>query len=287
MRGGRGDAPHLRLPRNSGGGIPFTIGMSMRSLLCVVMMSCSVACATSRHESELRDIKNRAMDAGYRGDLDALRAAAADADRMSSMEPRYAALAHYWAGYSRWQRAINGVNHASSPELIRADLDRAMHDFEGALVAQPDFADADLVLGLIHGWLILMDENHVRDHVIAFRDHLAHAKQLEPRNPRVIWADATHLLGAPKEFGGDPDRALQLFATVPAAAAASPKSALGPEWGAAESYMSTAYALATARDGDAARARAAADAALRLQPAWWYVRETLLPMIEAKRGKAN
>lgn len=283
-----GGTHHIRdCHRNSVTENAFTIRMKMRSMICMLLIATSMGCASSRPEASLRDIKTKAMDAGYRGDLDALQVAATNADALAIREPRYAGMAHYWAGYSRWQRAINGVNHASRPEEIRKDLDRAMGDFEAALAAQPDFADADLVLGLIHGWLILMDEAHMRDHVVAFRAHLAHAKQLQPRNPRVIWADATNLLGAPREFGGDPERALRLFAEVPAAASKYPRSSTGPEWGAAESYMSTAYALATSKDGDAIRARRAADAALALVPNWWYVRETLLPMIEAKRGKST
>lgn len=54
-----------------------------------------------------------------------------------------------------------------------------------------------------------------------------------------------------------------------------------PDWGKAEALMSLAYAHLNASPPDVAAAREEAHAALRLQPEWAYVRDKLLPAIEA------
>ena len=53
-----------------------------------------------------------------------------------------------------------------------------------------------------------------------------------------------------------------------------------PDWGEPEALMSLSFCLLHRASPDTAGATQAADAALRLRPDWFYVREVLLPQIE-------
>jgi hypothetical protein len=61
-----------------------------------------------------------------------------------------------------------------------------------------------------------------------------------------------------------------------------PKSPL-PDWGRAEALMTLANAHIMKASPDVDAAAVEASEALRLQPDWHYVRDVLMPQIEAKR----
>ncbi|HEY2289236.1 MAG TPA: hypothetical protein VGM86_00920 [Thermoanaerobaculia bacterium] len=64
------------------------------------------------------------------------------------------------------------------------------------------------------------------------------------------------------------------------------RDALGsplPDWGKPEALMSLAYSHLSQKPPDLDAAGEEAHAALRLQPEWSYVRDVLLPQIEAAR----
>jgi hypothetical protein len=58
-----------------------------------------------------------------------------------------------------------------------------------------------------------------------------------------------------------------------------------PDWGKAEALMELAYAHVNATTPDVDAAEIEAAAALRLHPEWSYVRDVLLPQIEALRKR--
>src|ERR1051326_7902345 len=129
-------------------------------------------CTSAPRPASLVDVKTRATRAGYTADLQALADAARDARAIAAADPAQAALAHYWAGYAFWQRAVNDVNLKLDPSADRA---AALAEFEAALAARESFADAHALVAWLEGWLWSTDP--------ANKD--AHQKQLIAHHSRA------------------------------------------------------------------------------------------------------
>jgi hypothetical protein len=231
-------------------------------------------CTAAARPAPLVDVKARAMRAGYTADLQALSDAARDA-RALAADPTLAPLAHYWAGYAFWQRAVNEVNLKADPAQIAADRDAALKELEAALAAREAFADAHALVAWLHGWLYSADAANKDAHAKELLAHHTRARELEPDNPRVLWAYAIAL-----QFRDKP-KALGLMDELTRRPDAHTASA-EPDWGVPEACMTLAWIDLNA--GDVAAAETLARRARELRPGWHYVEAILIPQIEAKKG---
>lgn len=231
--------------------------------------------------------KPKLMSADYRGDLEELARLREEVLPLTG-DPALGYLAHYWAGFASWRIAMNGGNRGMSAEDLIANLERAAVNFEASIRLQDDFADGYAAAASVNGWLGAFDMRNspteTPERIKKFWQLLARATELEPDNPRVLWVKATPLLILPPDKGGNLNGAIELYRRMdevsPAASdAASPL----PDWGKPEALMSLAYAHL--QQSDLASASAEAQAALRLQPEWSYLRDNLLPQIEAAQRK--
>jgi len=251
--------------------------------------SCAEAAATAESaERRLATAKIELMDADYRADLVKL------AQLRESLLPLkqhsdLGFLAHYWAGFASWRIALNGASLGMSSSDIKAHLDSAAADFADSTRSRADFADGYAAAASVNGWLISFarpDPTAMREQIALAVGQLERATKLEPENPRVLWVRGGDFLFRPMEHGGDPAKAVELYRR---AAEVSPDRLQGrllPDWGRAESLMALAYAhLNHLRDLPAAEREARG--ALRLQPEWAYVRDILLPQIEAASSQAS
>ena len=87
---------------------------------------------------------------------------------------------------------------------------------------------------------------------------------------------------APESQGGSIPRAIEVYRRMLEAAdrrGVNPGSPL-PDWGKPEALMSLAYAHTRQAPPDLRAALAEANAALKLEPDWSYVRDSLIPQIE-------
>ena len=243
----------------------------MRKLSFVFLV---VSCLSSR--SPLLDVKARAMRAGYTGDLGALATAARDA-RALARDPAIAPLAHYWAGYALWQRAVNGVNRKADAAQIAADRDAALAEMDAAIAARESFADAHALAAWLHGWLFMVDPPNGAPHRDALLAHLNRARALEPDNPRVLWEYAYVLQRS------DRPRALQILDELTRRPDNTSPQSPEPDWGVPEAMMTLAYFEANTQPPDLVRAEELARRVARLRPEWYYVRAILLPQIEQKK----
>jgi hypothetical protein len=170
-------------------------------------------------------------------------------------------------------------------------LQRAVTDFEQSLEKKPGFADSAAASSSVSGWLGTLKRSAgapgaaaAQEDLARARARLADAKKLAPTNPRVLWVEGGTLYFTPPAYGGDPANGIAAWR---AAVAASDGEHLAstplPGWGKPEALMALAFAHLNQQVPDLTAARAEADAALRLQPDWSYVRDILLPAIEAKR----
>jgi len=228
-------------------------------------------CTSAPRPASLVDVKTRALRAGYTADLQMLADAARDAKAIAAADPAQAALAHYWAGYAYWQRAVNDVNLKLDPSADRA---AALAELEAALAARETFADAHALVAWLQGWLWSADPANKDAHQKQLIAHHTRARELEPDNPRVLWAYAIAL-----QFRDKP-KALALMQDLtkrPDTHAASAE----PDWGLPEACMTLAYMDLSA--GDIAGAETLAHRAAELRPGWHYVEAILMPQIAAKK----
>src|SRR5436309_10984619 len=145
----------------------------MRKLILTIAL---LACTTIQTpSSRLLDIKAKALQAGYTADLQMLADAARDARAVAAADPAIAPIAHYWAGYALWQRAVNDVNRKLDPA---ADRDAALAEFDAAIAARENFADAHALAAWLHGWLWTADPANKDAHQKAVMAHMTRAREL-------------------------------------------------------------------------------------------------------------
>ena len=237
-------------------------------------------------ERRLAEAKPRLMSADYRADLADL-ARLRDQVAPLADDPAIGYLAHYWAGFASWRLAMNGANHAMSVGDIKAHLESAAADFEACIRLRDDFADGYAAAASVNGWLtgITRDDKAVMSaHLALANRRLARAKELAPANPRVLWVEGGALYFAPAAYGGSQERGMEAWRRAAEPGAAAPAaSALAPDWGQPEALMSLAFGHLNQAAPDLASAGNEAHAALRLVPEWSYVRDVLLPQIEARQ----
>ena len=260
--------------------------MSSKYWLWVAVFSCVASAATARQsrvERKLVAIKAEAMSADYRADLPKLAVLRSRAAQLSS-DPKLGYLADYWSGYASWRIVINGGKMA--PAETKSHIDDAVADFESSIHKNADFADGYVGAAAAHGWLAALNRDNqtvMNQEVENFKRLLNRGLELDPSNPRAMWIQAIPFAILPPERGGNIDRAIELYhKMVESAAPLQPQSPL-PDWGKVEGLMSLAYAELKKPSPDVDAAESNARAALRLQPDWHYLKDILLPQIEAHR----
>jgi tetratricopeptide (TPR) repeat protein len=248
-----------------------------RALLVTIVAACVHAQA-----DRLTLLKAEVMSADYRADLVALERLRAEAAALSGAGG-VAYLAHYWAGYASWRTALNGANLGMGRERLKTCLEQALAEFRASIAANGEFADSHAAAASVIGWLTSWERSEARAFLAESQRLLSRARELAPDNPRVLWVLGGVYLFAPKGFGGDKERAIEIYRRMAALAAAEPASVSPkPDWGKPEAFMSLAYAHLQEEPPRIEAAREEARAALRLQPDWAYVRDVLMPQIEAK-----
>ena len=243
----------------------------MRNVLALLLLA---GCASA---PPLASVKSKAMAAGYSADLAALAAAAHEAQLLAA-DPQLAAIAHYWAGYALWQRAVNDVNLSLDPAADRA---AALAELDAALAAREPFADAHALAAWLHGWLYTADPANKDAHIDAVRRHLARAQELEPDNLRVLWETAYV-----SQFRDNAKTRRILEDLVRRPDVTSPRS-LDPDWGVPEACMLLAFNKLNVEPKDVASAEALARRALEMRPGWHYVEKILLPQIAAASDSSS
>jgi len=252
--------------------------------MSIAALTLTLAIAVST-QHQLVAIKAEVMAADYHADLAALASLRSRSAELSG-DPELGYLADYWSGFASWRIVVNGTSAKMQREEAMTELRRAAVDFEKSVSKRNDFADAYAAAAAVHGWLAsyqLSDPTARNDEVAAFQRLLKRAVELEPNNPRVLWIEAVPYAVLPPERGGNLDRAIELYRKmVDNATALNPDSPL-PDWGKPEALMSLAYAYMTKSSTELRTANENAAEALRLVPEWHYVKDILIPQIDAKR----
>jgi len=259
------------------------------TLLTAALVSPGAADA-GNDKARLSALVGEIRSADYRGDRAELRRLAGAIEDVRAEELR-AAVA-YWKGFAWWRRGINGFNETPTPDDLRGDLEAAAIAFRAALERQPNWIEARAGLSgclMNQAFLPGTDEARRKPLLEELRPLWRSTSEDGVDNPRVLWLLGGVQLAAPPPSGGDVARA---EATMRRGLEAARREALAgpapdgwtPTWGAAENLMNLAYLHATATRRRAL-ARAYAEGALALVPHWHYVRDILLPQIDALPGE--
>jgi hypothetical protein len=232
--------------------------------------------------------KPKLMSADYRADLAELARLREEVAPLAD-DRAFGYLAHYWTGFASWRIAINGASRGMSAQDLQAHLEKAASNFEASIRSNGTFADGYAAAAGVYGWLAgfyQSDPDAMRERLEKFRRLLDRAAELEPDNPRMLWVQAAPFLYLPPERGGNVDRAIEIYRRMDEVSrATSDAESPQPDWGKPEALMSLAFAQLNHPTPNLAAASEAAQAALRLQPEWSYVRDVLMPQIEAARSK--
>jgi tetratricopeptide (TPR) repeat protein len=210
------------------------------------------------------------------------------------------AKVRYWRGFAQWRRAINGFNDSVAPVELQQDLKQAISEFEETLTKDPAFVDAKAAAGSSMGILMFLyrqnpklapefnDPARVREFLIKALSYQKEAEAAAPENPRVLWVLGQTRWVLPPERGGGQDKAFETYQKGLKAARErkdAGRDPLMPSWGEPELLMNLAWSNLNRTTPDLAAAEQYARSALALVPHWHYVRDILLPQIEAAKVK--
>jgi len=237
---------------------------------------------------ELARLVREIRSADYRGERAELRRLATRLDGVEGVE--LGAYREYWRGFALWRSAINGANETPVPADVTSDLEAAIRAFRRA--AEPDPVWIEPRIGLLFCWVGLYHAPgaEAARQAISGEEFAAVARAVKEQgehNPRALWFRGGSLLFAPAERGGDPARAAETYRRGLLAACDEARTtgeeapAWVPSWGAAENLMSLAYAYTHGPRKSRELAQAYADGALAVAPDWHYVRDILVPQIQA------
>jgi hypothetical protein len=234
------------------------------------------------HDAVVR-IAARIRKADFEGDRERLTALFQEMEPFT--EGPLASRARYWRGFALWRRASNGFNDGVPNAELVEDLNGAIAEFQQSLSLDPAFVDAKIGEAGCVGSLAPASPTSERPQLLRRQwSLLLEAQKEAPENPRLAWVLGTAKWSAPAKQGGGQDQAFQTYREGLALARKQAVSdAADPAWGEAELLMSLAWACLNAKTPNLDAANHYSHAALNLAPDWRYVRDILMPQIEAAR----
>lgn len=257
-------------------------GVSGRAVAAVAS---PLAARAADRKEELTRRARAILEADYRGQREVL--ARLEREMRDGGSTDHPAAWAYWQGFALWRRAINGFNESPLPADLKDDLTAAVACFRTSLAADSLFVDADIALLGCLSNLVYLAGTDSTARATLIRDAGSPGRSIRTRgmdNPRAFWILGGLQAFAPPPAGGNLEKAADLYHR--GLAAARRESLAGtdpwqPAWGAPELLMSLAYLYSQGPLQNPSLARAYAEGALAAVPHWHYVREILLPRIEA------
>jgi tetratricopeptide (TPR) repeat protein len=200
----------------------------------------------------------------------------------------------YWRGFALWRKAINDFNDNVDKKELQKDLQQAAQEFEKSASADPSFVDAKIALGSCYGLLAYSfnktDASELQAQMARSRQAFKDAKEAAPENPRLLWVLGPVYWNIPPDRGGGQAKAMEAYEkgleTIRSHKDATPDP-LDPSWGEPELLMSLAWSSLNRVTPDLDAAEQNARSALALVPYWHYVRDILVPQIQAAKAKQS
>jgi hypothetical protein len=263
--------------------------MTTKILIAVIFGALSAATSPNDAREQAALIIAQIQRADYEGDRAAMQRGYDELKPFMEHE-KFASRIRYWRGFAQWRRAINGFNDAVDPKELEQNLNTALDEFKIALEKDPTFVDAKVGTISCLGFLAFMnrkDQARAKELVGQILPLVKQADEMAPDNPRLIWVHGPILWNSPPERGGGQDKAIQNYQHGLEVCSKTKTSddPLEPSWGKAELMMSLAYCYLNMNPADVNAAERHARNALEIVPYWHYVRDILLPQIDAAKRK--
>ena len=257
--------------------------------ICAVQVGAAVGAPPESRRERVTKLIVKIQRADYEGDRVALGRLYQDLAPFAD-DKELGAKVRYWRGFAMWRRALNGFNDSIDRGELELDLKQAISEFEVATLMDPAFVDPKVGAGsCLLNLLFIHQKDAAR--VQAFLSKalplLKEAETAEPENPRLLWIRGSSRWFQPPETGGGQDKAFETYQKGLKAARdrrGLVSDPLMPSWGEPELLMSLAWSNLNRGTPDLAAAEQYAQSALALVPHWRYVRDILLPQIEAAKG---
>ena len=198
----------------------------------------------------------------------------------------------YWRGFALWRRALNGFNDKVPAQELAQDLQQALSEFQKSSAADPNFIDADVgAISCLSNLMFLNrnDSAKTGELVAQAAPLTKKAKAADADNPRLLWVLGANQWYAPPERGGGQEKAIATYEKgleIIRKQQTRSGSPLDPSWGEPELLMNLSWSNLNKTPPDVKVAHRDAQAALTLVPYWHYVRDILMPQIQAA-AKAN
>jgi tetratricopeptide (TPR) repeat protein len=220
-------------------------------------------------------------------DLDGVRAARAAFESVleaGDLTARQRAAAHYYvalADYRLGSRLMED-DRGAARDYLGSARDHAGEVLDQGAGAEAFRSDAEVLRAGAYGQLSGLRPLRAMIYGPRAERALEAAFEHDAENPRAFLIDGLSLLYKPAMFGGDPAKAVERFerAAALAAEAPAPSDPLLPTWGEADAYAWLGQALATS--GQLEPARRAYEQALEVEPGYDWVRDILLPALDAQ-----
>ena len=162
-------------------------------------------------------------------------------------------------------------------------MKRCIDELARASAADPQFVDAKIGEASCIVNLAVLNSGEERNQ--GYRRHrelLDEAKKMAPENPRLAWVLGATLWYSPPQFGGGQDKGFEAYQQgLVWARKEHVTDPLDPAWGEPELLMNLAFASLNATTPDLEAADRYAHEAVKLVPTWHYVRDLLIPQIQA------
>jgi tetratricopeptide (TPR) repeat protein len=263
---------------------------SMRTTRCLPALPLSIAalaavltCTEARAQSEgpavlAERVQALAIEGGGAADPAALREAAALAERALVLHPDDALLHHY-RGYALYRLVSrHECDAAEEVGCVGRLLDRA----EESLLASIDLgprAETYALLASVYG--LRIGENPALGAALGDRidDLQAQARSLDAENPRVWLLRGIGDFFTPEAYGGGISAARAALERAAAAFEGDAPSPPEPRWGRADVHVWLGQVHQAA--GETEHAREQYEKALAIDPEYAWVRDRLLPSLDA------
>lgn len=212
-------------------------------------------------------------------------------------QPEFATRVRYWRGFAKWRRGINGFNETLTPKDLVEDLTECESEFDAAIQRDPSFVDAKVGAASCMVNRIFLegtfskekDPQRLKGIMGPTLELLKEAKAAAPDNPRLLWVVGPNEWNISPERGGGQEKALATYRKgldLIREHKESTSDPLEPTWGEPELLMSLAWSNLNRTTPDLTAAEQYAQAALKLVPYWHYLRDILMPQIQAAQAKA-
>jgi uncharacterized protein YndB with AHSA1/START domain len=212
-------------------------------------------------------------------------------------EPELGSRVRYWRGFAKWRRGINGFNETPTPKDLAEDLTAGESEFDAAMQRDSGFVDAKVGAAsclfnrlFVEGVFKSEKDPRLREIMAPALRLVKEAKAAAPDNPRLLWVMGPNQWSTPPERGGGQDKALATYQKGLDAIREHNESTndpLEPTWGEPELLASLAWSNLNRTTPDLKAAEEYAQAALKIVPHWHYLRDILVPQIQAAQAKAT